>query len=437
MEKGTIVGKKEKILKYISELPAGAKVSVRNLAKELSVSEGTAYKAIKLAEEMKLVETKDRAGTFRLQQDVLSEFKAVTLSDEIGRLGLSVLEGDKNTDVPIGRIIMGDGSFEQFKTSAMNAGPNALCLVGDRPDLLFFAASLGINIIATNGTQPGETLLATAREHSACVLSSVQDSSIILNFLRTDMKNNYQVSDSDLANRWMRTPPYLYYNDIVADWYSTYCPIFSLTSECAVVDDDLRICGNIDAARTLAAAPSTKIYSLYSNEETFAVDESTPMQDIAQQMIEHESLVCYVTRNGVLCGVVTSNDVLRYYQYNPSAGGAIAQLPTLELLSASEKRSVYTLQLGQLKTDSIDVLLNIIIIAAKKFCREHYGRECSFTSGTFFTKPAAIPGDIMVSCEIQQLIPSGLIFEVEMYGETCSYCRCIVTATANEEENEK
>ena len=46
--------KHEQILKYIDELPVGEKISVRQIAKDLTVSEGTAYRAIKDAENNKL-----------------------------------------------------------------------------------------------------------------------------------------------------------------------------------------------------------------------------------------------------------------------------------------------------------------------------------------------------------------------------------------------
>ncbi len=42
--------KHEQILQYIDELPIGEKISVRQIAKALNVSEGTAYRAIKEAE---------------------------------------------------------------------------------------------------------------------------------------------------------------------------------------------------------------------------------------------------------------------------------------------------------------------------------------------------------------------------------------------------
>ena len=42
--------KHQKILEYIKSLPIGSKISVRQVAKELKVSEGTAYRAIKESE---------------------------------------------------------------------------------------------------------------------------------------------------------------------------------------------------------------------------------------------------------------------------------------------------------------------------------------------------------------------------------------------------
>ena len=73
-------------------------------------------------------------------------------------------------------------------------------------------------------------------------------------------------------------PLYLYYNDIVADWHRLFRPIFSLCSKCAVVDDDLNICGTVDAINALAATPSRKISSLYSaGGGCFVTDEDTSM----------------------------------------------------------------------------------------------------------------------------------------------------------------
>lgn len=60
--------KHNQILEYINSLPIGHKISVRQIAKELSVSEGTAYRAIKDAENKGYVSTIERVGTIRIEQ---------------------------------------------------------------------------------------------------------------------------------------------------------------------------------------------------------------------------------------------------------------------------------------------------------------------------------------------------------------------------------
>ena len=49
--------KHEQILDYIANLAVGKKISVRSIAKHLKVSEGTAYRAIKEAENTGFVST--------------------------------------------------------------------------------------------------------------------------------------------------------------------------------------------------------------------------------------------------------------------------------------------------------------------------------------------------------------------------------------------
>lgn len=427
--------KEEKIINYISALPAGEKVSVRNLAKALSVSEGTAYKAIKTAEELHLVETRPRVGTIKLAQDVLTEMKPVTLADEIGRMGLLVLTGEEYTNVPIGRIVLGDGGFEQFKASVASAGPNALAIVGDRPDLLFFAASKGVNMILTNNTQPGETLLNTAREHGCCVLSSAQDGSTIFSLLCSGIGGDTHPAATGTASAWMRAPAYLYYNDIAADWYSTYRSVFSLSSGCAVVDDNLNICGTVDAVRLLSADPSGKISKLYSSDaQSVCVAEETPMEEIARLMISNETSVVYITRDGELRGMVTANDVLRYYQHSDKVDYETENIAAFETISSDQSRCVYTVQLGSENTSSSSLMLSILHMATRKYVDGRFGSGCTLASGTFFTTVEALPGDLMVSCEYIKAVPSGFVVETEIYDESAVYSRCVFVVAMGEEQ---
>ena len=52
------MSKHQEILSYLEELPIGKRVSVRSISNHLGVSDGTAYRAIKEAENRGIVETR-------------------------------------------------------------------------------------------------------------------------------------------------------------------------------------------------------------------------------------------------------------------------------------------------------------------------------------------------------------------------------------------
>ena len=60
---GKGISKHQKIINYIKDLGVDSKISVRGISQKLSVSEGTAYRAIKEAEKQGLVNTVPRVGT--------------------------------------------------------------------------------------------------------------------------------------------------------------------------------------------------------------------------------------------------------------------------------------------------------------------------------------------------------------------------------------
>ncbi|WP_436756507.1 GntR family transcriptional regulator, partial [Streptomyces sp. URMC 124] len=62
------ITKHEQLVQHIESLKIGSKISVRRLAKEMGVSEGTAYRAVKEAESLGIVVTKERIGTVRVER---------------------------------------------------------------------------------------------------------------------------------------------------------------------------------------------------------------------------------------------------------------------------------------------------------------------------------------------------------------------------------
>lgn len=417
--------KSDMIIEYIERLPVGARISVRGLSRELGVSDGTAYKALKLAEERGLVETRPRAGTVRKQDIKLPR----SLSVEAARLGLEVLSGAANMDFPVTKLVLGDVSVQQLYDKLRGGGRGVLCVVGDRPDIFAFAAQHGISLLITGGVHPGEAVLREVEAAGGCVLFSAQDSvSVLGQLLSADAALGV---GSSLAGDWMRTPPYLYYNDIVADWHSIYRPIVSMTSLCAVVDDDLTICGTVDAITALSSPPTMKISGLYSREHAcFTASEDTGMDELAQRMIAADSATAYITRDGMLRGIITSNDLLRYYRRRQAQCAAAPQLELVEAAGPSG-RSVYSVWLPE---GSGSTVLPMLLEAARLHCLA-LGAEASFGSGSFYlTDGKAISGELMVSCEQLREIPGGLVLNVEIYGETERYAGSVLTALFSAKE---
>ena len=59
------MSKHQEILDYLEKLPIGKRVSVRSISNFLNVSDGTAYRAIKEAENQGIVETRPRKMCIR------------------------------------------------------------------------------------------------------------------------------------------------------------------------------------------------------------------------------------------------------------------------------------------------------------------------------------------------------------------------------------
>lgn len=423
--------KRDSIVDSIRRLPPGSKVSVRGLAEELGVSVGTAHKAVRLAEELGLVQVVPRSGTFR-SDDACRETgpEGLLLSNVIERLGLTVLCGARYANVPIGEIILGDGSAEQFSARLMASPGKPLCLVGDRLEILQRAADAGANIIATSGTQVNTVQLVMAMERGSCVLSSEQDSLTVYGLLCSELAKSVGSVPADSVRNWMRMPLYVYYNDLVADWHRLYRPILSMNSKCAVVDDDLNICGTLDTVAALSSTPSRKVSSLYtSGTDCFTADEDTPMDELADRMITEGSSAAYITRGKVLSGMITTNDMLRYYQYCLSAAGNSGKSsPALELLNRDRQdklRNVYLAKLPGVGETDAEQLFSLLLSAGRRHAEELLGTSRGLQSGTFYVLDECSPTELMLSSEVIKRTEKISVLEMEAFDDSAMYARCI------------
>lgn len=99
--------KHEQILTYIDSLPVGEKISVRRIAKEMKVSEGTAYRAIKEAENKGFVSTIERVGTIRIEQKKKENIEKLTYAEVVNVIDGQVLGGRAGLHKTLNKFVIG------------------------------------------------------------------------------------------------------------------------------------------------------------------------------------------------------------------------------------------------------------------------------------------------------------------------------------------
>ncbi|GJM79726.1 hypothetical protein HMSSN139_22220 [Paenibacillus sp. HMSSN-139] len=101
------VTKHEQLLQHIEGLKIGTKISVRKLAKALGVSEGTAYRAVKEAENLGIVITKERIGTVRVEKKPRNISDQLTFGDVVDIVEGHVLGGGEGLDKTLNKYVIG------------------------------------------------------------------------------------------------------------------------------------------------------------------------------------------------------------------------------------------------------------------------------------------------------------------------------------------
>src|SRR6476469_8324398 len=101
------VTKHEQIIRHIEALNVGSKISVRQIAKSMEVSEGTAYRAIKEAENQGLVNTKERFGTVRVEKKQRANIDKLTYGEVVNIVDGEVLGGADGLPKTLNKFVIG------------------------------------------------------------------------------------------------------------------------------------------------------------------------------------------------------------------------------------------------------------------------------------------------------------------------------------------
>ncbi|WP_019912046.1 DRTGG domain-containing protein [Paenibacillus sp. HW567] len=169
---GDNITKHEQLLQHIESLKVGTKISVRKLAKEMGVSEGTAYRAVKEAENLGIVITKERIGTVRVEKKPRNISDQLTFGDVVDIVEGHVLGGVNGLNKHLHKYVIG-----AMKVDAMvrYIDADSLLIVGNRDDAHSLALEQGAGVLVTGGFGTSREVKALADELDLPVISSRHD----------------------------------------------------------------------------------------------------------------------------------------------------------------------------------------------------------------------------------------------------------------------
>ncbi|HZG86382.1 DRTGG domain-containing protein [Paenibacillus sp.] len=304
--------KHEQIIQYIEDLEVGSRISVRKIAQELEVSEGTAYRAIKDAENRGIVSTKERAGTVRIEKKELLEIDKLTFEDIVRIVDGEVLGGKGGLHKPLNKFVIG---AMQLEAMIRYIEPGNLLIVGNRTKAHYSALTLGAGVLVTGGFDTTDEAKALADETGLPIIKSSYDTFTVATLINRAISEKLIKKQITFVGDIVRKDAgaaYLRETDKVDD-------MLRLIGETnhnrfPVVDGAMRPIGMITAKDIIGASGSHPL-SNYMTRDPFTVTAKTSVASAGHMMVwESLELLPVVDEEGRLSGVISRKDVLRALQ---------------------------------------------------------------------------------------------------------------------------
>lgn len=310
------MSKHQEILEYLEKLAIGKRVSVRSISNHMKVSDGTAYRAIKEAENRGIVETKPRSGTVRVERKNRMRIDKLTYT-EIARIS--------NSEVLAGHVGLSH-EFSKFSIGAMtekNIGrylvKGGLLIVGDREEIQLLALKNHNAILVTGGFPISNRVLSTANQLGIPVMVTRYDTFTVatlinhalLNFrIKTDLKT--------VENALIPLDDYGYIHEL--DSIANFNRLAKATSHVRfpVLNKENKIVGVVSMRDIVGREPDTIIREIMS-QDPIVVYPKTSLANVGQKMIfEDLNMLPVVDDDDRVMGVITRRHAMDNLKKSPA-----------------------------------------------------------------------------------------------------------------------
>ncbi|OPA80871.1 hypothetical protein BVG16_00530 [Paenibacillus selenitireducens] len=432
--------KHELLLQYIEGLKIGSKISVRKLAKELHVSEGTAYRAVKEAENIGYVMTKDRIGTIRVDKASRRHMSEQLTYEEVVKIvGGHVLGGSKGLVKPLHKYVIGAMELEDM-IGYIDAG--SLLIVGNRESAHRLALKQGAGILITGGFDASREVKLIADALDLPIISSKHDTFTVATLI------NRAIYDRLIKKKIM----------LIEDIVSLDAKVNALKAQSTirdfqlmrdttgqsrfpVIDEWNHVIGMITSKDISGLSPDSTIDKHYTR-SPITVSMSTSLASAAHMMAwEGIEVLPIVDRNRKLISTASRKQVLqalRDAQKLPQLGETFDDLIWSHFEEDRDDsnrlffRGVITPQMSShIGTLSKGVFSTIVTQAAYRAIRDlPRGDHVVENMTVYFLRPVPIEKEIVVRVEMIEVSRRFCKLDVKVSQDDQIVCKAMVTAQA-------
>lgn len=351
--------KHEQILKHIKQLEIGEKISVRQIAKKLQVSDGTAYRAIKEAENQGFVQTIDRVGTVRIEKKQRSNLEQLTFAEVVNIVNGTVLAGKNGLHKTLNRLVIGAMKLEAMMRYI---NPGNLLIVGNRDQVHRISLERGAAVLITGGFHATNEVKELADRLGLPVISSNYDTFTVASLINRAIYDHQIKKEILLVEDVYPTeskPISLMVGDTVADFdkkmkqtgYRRY----------PVVDELNRVIGMV-THKDVEGIRSEERIERVMTKNPIVVFPKNSLASVAHELSwEEVELLPVVNEKNELLGVISRQDVIKSLQVmpkQPEIGETLQELSYrgFQEVVNEEGESVFCGKVTPQMTDSLGTL---------------------------------------------------------------------------------
>ncbi|KGK87329.1 DRTGG domain-containing protein [Clostridium sp. HMP27] len=301
------MSKHNKVINYITSLQVGTKISVRTMASNLNISEGTAYKGIKECEALGLVTTIPRIGTVRIEKLERKSEHMLTFGEVVNIINGNLVAGKDGIHKTLNQFVIGAMTPEAISEYIYEG---CIIIAGNREIVHRLALEKGCGVIITGGFKCSEDIKDLANEFKLPVILTPYDTFTIATMINKAMSETMVKKDIVLVKDVMDIQyPFLKTEDKITR-------LKELTLEASealfpVVNDDMKLVGVV-GLRNLSSkiGDDEKIERIM--DKNFLFLEIGDTAAYAAHLMESQAMeFCPVNYNKKLVGVLKRENIIR------------------------------------------------------------------------------------------------------------------------------